>query len=66
MKAKQWYQSKQVWFGIAWAVLSVLMVILNFYGYATFTPSTDLVAVIGLLNGVIIIILRYISKQPLA
>jgi hypothetical protein len=64
MKPVIWYADKQVWFGIAWALLAVVQVALGFFGYNEFTPSPDLVSIVALLNAVIVILLRWFTTRP--
>ena len=63
---KNWWQSKTVWFGIAWAILGLLQVVLNFFGYANWQPGADLVSVMALVNAVVVILLRKVTSVPLA
>ena len=55
---KDWWKSKTLWFGVAWAVFAVVNGVLNFFGYGEFQPSADLVTIVALINAVIIILLR--------
>jgi hypothetical protein len=59
-KLKQAYKSKTVWFGIIVSTLSILQ---GFVFYLPINPKLQ--ALIGVLTGVVIILLRFITAQPL-
>jgi len=64
MDAKKWYQSKTFWFGVAYVILAVAGAVLNFFGYAEFSASPSLVEAVAVGTGVLIVILRLITKKP--
>jgi uncharacterized membrane protein len=64
MDAKKWYESKTFWFGVAYVVLGVGSAVLNYFGYADFQPSAGLVEGVAVATGVIVVILRLITKKP--
>jgi hypothetical protein len=59
-KLKQAYKSKTVWFGIIVSTLSILQ---GFVFYLPLDPRIQ--AAIGVLTGIVIIVLRFITGQPL-
>ena len=56
---KKFYASKTFWFG----ALYVLVAAAGLFGFAEFQPSADLVQIVGLLTGVGIIVLRFLSNK---
>lgn len=57
MESKNWWKSKLIWLG----VLEIAIGVVNYV--ATLDPGTSASAVIA---GVLTIIFRYVTKQPLA
>lgn len=62
MDSKPWWQSKTVWFGL----LMVLVSIANLFGYADWQPTQEELAVILGVVGLVQILLRLVTKQPIA
>jgi hypothetical protein len=64
MDTKKWYTSKTLWFGVAYVVLAVAGAVLNFFGFADFAPSPDLVGAVAAVTGILIVILRLVTNKP--
>ena len=56
---KKWYQSKTIWFTILFALVNVA----GIFGYADFTPDSNIVEYINLGVAVIMAILRAVTDQ---
>jgi hypothetical protein len=65
MVAKKWYESKTLWFGVAYVVLAVVGVVLNFFGYAEFQPSSGLVEAVAVGTGVLVVVLRLLTNKAI-
>lgn len=57
---KKWYQSKTLWFAILFGIVQVA----GLFGYADYTPSGDVAEIVGIVVSVIMIVLRFLTKQP--
>lgn len=67
MSLPKWFpKSKTFWFGAIWLFVGAMNIVLNQFGYDAFQPSDDLVSIAAVVNGAIIIILRFVTKQPVA
>ena len=66
MTPKSWYKSKTVWF----AVLTVLIGIAGAFGFGEFVPDANttqaIEAVVLIVVGLGSILLRYLTKEPIA
>ena len=66
MAPKSWYKSKTVWF----AVLTVLIGIAGAFGFGEFAPDASTMQVIETVILVLVglgnILLRYLTKEPIA
>lgn len=66
MTPKNWYTSKTVWF----AVLTVLIGIAGAFGFGEFVPDAStaqmIEAVTLIVVGLVGILLRYLTKEPIA
>ena len=60
MTKKPW-KSKTFGFGLLYIVISVA----GLLGFGEFQPSPELVEIGGVVTGVIVILLRLITKQPI-
>ena len=56
---KKWYQSKTVYFGL----LFVITAIAGLFGFQTYQPSPDVLKIVELVTGIIIVVLRLITKN---
>ena len=56
---KEFYKSKTFWFGALWVVLGVA----GLFGYADFEPSSDLEQIMEIVNGVLVILLRFLTNK---
>ena len=65
MEGKKWYESKTMWFGIFYGVLTLAPVVLNELGYSGYTPSGEYQTVLGLAAAVIVIMLRKVTSRPI-
>ena len=54
---KKFYASKTFWFGALWILVGAASVA----GYADFVPSDDVTQIASIVNGVVIILLRYVT-----
>ena len=61
MEDKKWYQSKTFYFG----VLSIVVGIAGLFGFGDFTPGSDVIEWAEIINGLLVIALRVITKVPL-
>lgn len=59
---KPFYQSKTFWFG----ALSVLVGAAGLFGFAEFIPGDDTVQIMEVVNGIIIIVLRFLTSEPVS
>ena len=57
---KEWYKSKTIWFGALYVLISLAGV----FGFVQFSPSADLVEIVGGVTGVLVIVLRLLTKEP--
>jgi len=66
MTPKSWYKSKTVWF----AVLTVLIGIAGAFGFGEFAPDASTMQVIETVTLVVVglgnLLLRYLTKEPIA
>ena len=66
MAPKSWYKSKTVWF----AVLTVLIGIAGAFGFGEFVPDASTMQVIETVILVLVglgnLLLRYLTKEPIA
>jgi len=60
---KEWWQSKTVWFNVAFLVLSIVGVVLKALGYDEFTPDSNVAEVILVLIPVINLVLRLLFTK---
>ena len=58
---KKWYQSKTFYFG----VLSIVIGVAGLFGFGDFVPGSDVIEWAEIINGLIVIGLRVITKVPL-
>ena len=59
---KKWYQSKTLWFNL----LALVVAIASAFGFADFQPSGEVQAIAGIAITVINLLLRFVTKQPVA
>ncbi len=62
MESKPFYLSKTFLFG----ALSVVVGVAGLFGYADFIPGDDAVQILEVVNGIIIIVLRFLTNQPIS
>ena len=60
--AKAWYASKTVWAGIIEVLIGALGLVATFLAAGNYTPE----AIVLLVVGVLTIVLRLITSQPIA
>lgn len=56
---KVWYESKTVWFAVLFGVIQVA----GLFGYADYTPSTDVAEIVGVIVSVVMLILRFVTTS---
>lgn len=56
---KDWYKSKTVWFGLIWIVATVLT------SSGVFVPSKDMTELAAAFAGVLVVVLRMLTSQPI-
>lgn len=59
--SKRWYESKTMWFGLLWILIGVA----GLFGFADFVPSTELEQVAEIVNGIFIVVLRYVTDTSI-
>ena len=59
---KRWYKSKTVWLGILSILIAVLEFIATFLASGDFSPTAIVLGVSGLLG----IVLRFLTSEPIA
>lgn len=57
--SKEFYRSKTFWFG----VLSVVVGVAGLFGYADFVPGDETVQILEVINGIVVIVLRFLTNQ---
>jgi hypothetical protein len=62
MDVKSIFKSKTFWFGALYVVIGVA----GLFGFAQFQPDPKLVDGLAALTGVIVVILRLVTKQPVS
>jgi hypothetical protein len=62
MVTKAWYTSKMVWLGVLTALLGIIPLVQEMIAKG----PVDLVAVLTLISGVIMVVLRVITNTPIA
>ena len=62
MKPKSLFASKTFWFGVIYTVVQFA----GLAGFGDYTPPADLVAVVSQLAGLVMIVLRIVTKEPVA
>lgn len=60
--SKPFYESKVFWFNILAGIIAVA----GIFGFGEYKPSADVLEIIGVVVAAINIILRFITKQPVA
>lgn len=58
---KKWYQSKTVWFSVLYAVVMAA----GLFGYADFSPSSDVAEIVGLIVSMVGVILRLVTDKKI-
>jgi len=58
--------SKTMLLGIIFAAFTLLRVALPFVGFDEFVPSDELVVVVDALAAILVLILRHLTKEPMA
>ena len=56
--SKDFYRSKTFWFG----ALSVLVGVAGLFGFADFVPGDETVQIMEVINGIVIILLRFVTS----
>ena len=59
---KEFYKSKTFRFGMLW----VLVGIAGLFGYADYVPDSDVEQIAEIVNGIIIVVLRFLTSQKVA
>ena len=57
--SKDFYRSKTFWFG----ALSVLVGVAGLFGFADFVPGDETVQIMEVINGIVVIALRFLTNQ---
>lgn len=58
--------SKTMTFGAFYLVLNVALLAANYFGFEAFQPSAELEAILGGLAAVLVMVLRKVTKEPMA
>lgn len=61
MEYKAFWKSRSLWFGL----LYILTGVAGVFGWAEFQPSPQVVELGAVVTGIVIILLRLVTKQPL-
>ena len=61
MNAKHFLSSKTFWFGALYVVIGAA----GIFGFADWKPSTELEQLVLLGTGLLAIVLRFLTKQPI-
>ena len=56
---KKFYRSKTFWFG----ALSVVIGVAGLFGFADFVPGDETVQIMEVINGIVVIALRFLTNQ---
>ncbi len=56
---KEFWKSKTFYFGALWVLIGVA----GLFGYGDYVPDTDVEQIAEIVNGIIIIVLRFLSTQ---
>ena len=59
---KDFWKSKTFWFGVLWVIVGVA----GLFGYADYVPDSDVEQIAEIVNGIIIIVLRFLTSQGVA
>ncbi len=59
---KKFYESKTFWFG----ALSVLVGVAGLFGFADFVPGDETVQWMEVVNGIVVIILRFLTNKGIS
>jgi len=54
-------KSKTLWFG----ALFLIVAIANLFGFSEFKPDGDLLAILAVIQPLVMIILRFFTKEPI-
>jgi len=66
MQSKSIWQSKTFWFNVISLLITVAVPVLNYFGWADFTPDATWVTIGGVLVTVVNLVLRLVfTKQPI-
>ena len=57
--SKKFYESKTFWFSVVYAIVSIA----GLFGYADFTPSTDVAEIVQLSGAIIMLVLRLMTNK---
>lgn len=58
---KDWWTSKTLWFGL----LYILTGVAGIFGFAEYQPTSQVVEIGSVVTGVVVILLRLLTKQPI-
>ena len=58
---KSFWKSKTLWFGCLWVIVGVA----GLFGFGDFVPGSDVIEWAEIINGLLVIVLRVITKVPL-
>ena len=58
---KDFWKSKTFYFGLLWVLIGVA----GLFGYGDFVPGSDVIEWAEIINGLLVIVLRVITKVPL-
>ena len=59
---KSFWKSKTFYFGL----LSIVVGVAGLFGYGDFVPDSNIIEYGEILNGLIVIALRFLTKEPIA
>ena len=62
-EAKEFWRSKTFWFGVLWIALGAGNVVLGAFDYV---PDSNIEGIAEIVNGALIVILRFVTKVPVS
>jgi len=59
---KAWYESKTVWFAVLFGLVSVA----GLFGYADYTPDSNVTEIVNVVVSVIVLVLRLVTSTKVS